>query len=148
MWDTASRQSIKREISGRVSQRMPTYPGISVHVRDTGVPFDSQDITQTIAVPVAEMNRLAVALQVVNLAVRFPVREVLGVFEQLDFTARRDPNVVVVPAAVHIAVPSTITFELHAALEPLLEASWPCGAIAVGLEGVFTLPVFLNAFME
>jgi hypothetical protein len=84
------------------------------------VPLDGQDIAQTIAVPVAEMDRLAVALQVVDLAVRFPVGEVLGVFEQLDFTARPDPDVVVVTAAVHVAVPGTVAFESHAALETLL----------------------------
>jgi hypothetical protein len=85
--------------------------------------LDGQDIAQTIAVPVAEMDRLAGALQVVDLTVRFPVGEVLGVFEQLDFTARPNPDVVVVTAAVHVAVPGTVAFKSHAALETLLETS-------------------------
>jgi hypothetical protein len=103
-----------------------TYPGILVHVRDPGLLLDGQNVAQTITVPVAEMDRFAVALQVVDLAVRFPVREVLGVFEQLDFTTGPEPDVIVVTAAVHVAVPGTVALESHAALEMLSEPSWLC----------------------
>ena len=87
-------------------------------MRDAGMLLDSQDIAEAIAVPVSKMDRLAVPLQVVDLAVRLPVRKVLGVLEQLDFATRPDPDVVVVAAAVHVAVSDAVAFEAHATLVP------------------------------